>query len=66
MATNKPRVGAGMWASDAQRDRIFEMIASHPAPFHRERASRSKLVRHALILALLSASVAWAVAALTR
>jgi hypothetical protein len=60
MSIFKSDVGGYMWANDAQRDRIFEMIGTHTVTFHRVRNARLEQRRQAVVLALLSAAIIWA------
>jgi hypothetical protein len=60
MAILKSEVGGYMWANDAQRDRIFEMIGTHTVTFHRVRNARREHRLQMMVAALVIAALVWA------
>jgi hypothetical protein len=55
-----------MWADNAQRDRIFEMIGTDSVRFHVVRNARLDLQRRLVSVLLIAAAGAWIVIELTR
>ena len=50
---------SGMWADDAQRERIFEMIGVHSVTHHRVRNARVEHQRRVAVAILLGSAVLW-------
>jgi hypothetical protein len=63
-----PRLQAGrsMWADNAQRDRIFEMIGTDTIRLLRVRNARLEHQRHLAAAVLLAAAGVWIAVALAR
>jgi hypothetical protein len=50
-----------MWADDAQRQRIFDMIGTHSVTYHRVRNARLEHQRRVTVALLLAAAVLWTI-----
>lgn len=55
------REHSGMWADDAQRQRIFDMIGTHSVTYHRVRNARLEHQRRVTVALLLAAAVLWTI-----